>query len=60
MADRNYPLRPKPKEDPRFNDGLLADVVALLKDAGYPPLTARDLAALLQALYGFLYVGEER
>lgn len=60
MADRTYPLRPKPAEDPRFTLGLFIDVAAVLTAAGYPKLTSQDHVELGQALYRFLYVGEER
>lgn len=58
MPDRNYPLRPKPKEDPRFTIGLHVDVAAVIESAGYPRLTPRDVLELGQALYRFIYVGE--
>jgi hypothetical protein len=59
MADRHYPLHPKPAEDPRFNVGFLVDVAQLIERAGFPELTGRDHLELRQALYRFIYVGEE-
>lgn len=56
MADRAYPIRPRPDDDPRFTFGLTLDVAKVLTDHGYPPITAgRDLLELQQALYRFLY-----
>lgn len=56
-AERAYPLpRPESGGDPRFSMGLLADVARVIRDHGYPPVTAGgDLADLQQALFGFLY-----
>ncbi|WP_327160486.1 hypothetical protein [Streptomyces zaomyceticus] len=61
MSDRAYPIRPKPDDDPRFTFGLVIDVARVLEEHGYPPVKAGlDIVDLQQALYRFLYVGEER
>ncbi|MFI6299517.1 hypothetical protein ACIBEJ_48540 [Nonomuraea sp. NPDC050790] len=54
MTARIYPL-PKAEDDSRFTIGLLADLVAVLEQAGYPKLGGHDLVDLRQAVYGFLY-----
>jgi len=60
MSARAYPIRPRPDEDPRFTIGLALDVAKVLKDHGYPPVTAGlDIVDLQQALYRFLYVGPD-
>ncbi|MDX3354703.1 hypothetical protein PV703_15595 [Streptomyces sp. ME01-24h] len=57
MSD--YPIRPVPDNDPRFL-GLTTDVARVLEAHGFPPVTDfGDLADLQQALYRFLYVGNE-
>ncbi|PRY19133.1 hypothetical protein [Pseudosporangium ferrugineum] len=53
-----YPL-PCPEADSRFTYGLLIDIADQLQEHGYPrPIAARDLVALQQALFGFLYATE--
>lgn len=57
-AERAYPL-PRPKEDPRFTNGLAFDVAKVLAEHGYPKITeGRDLIELQAALFGFLYAKE--
>lgn len=57
-GERAYPL-PRPKEDPRFNLGLLADLSNVLAEHGYPKITeGRDIVELQMALFGFLYEKE--
>lgn len=57
--ERVYPL--SAGQDPRFTLGLALDVAAVLEQHGYPPVRAGlDLVDLQQALYRFLYVGNER
>ena len=50
----SYPL-PRPADDPRFTVGLWIDVVKVLTEHGYPPLTGPDVVELQQALFQFLY-----
>lgn len=52
---RNFPL-PQKDHDPKFTFGLVKDVAAVLEQHGYPPVTGTDHAALMTALYRFLYV----
>ena len=61
MAERHYPvaLPTGESDDPRFTTGLVCDVARLVTGRGYPPLTGRDLVALQQVLFRFLY-GENR
>lgn len=57
LAERQYPIRPRPENDPRFTLGLALDVAKVLKDHGYSEITSgRDFLELQQALFGFLYV----
>lgn len=62
---RAFPIRPKPADDSRFTFGLTIDVAKVLAAHGYPDLTdpaagsGHDIVELQQALYRFLYVGEE-
>lgn len=57
---RQYPIHPRPGEDSRFTFGLALDVAKVLKEHGYPEITAgRDFFELQQALFGFLYVGPD-
>lgn len=59
-TERQYPIRPRPVEDPRFTFGFALDVAKVLKDHGYPEITSgRDFMELQQALFGFLYVGPD-
>jgi hypothetical protein len=59
-VERTYPL-PRPDDDPKFNIGLLADVIRVLETHGYPAIhQGRDIVRLQQALYGFLYGEDER
>lgn len=59
-AVRQYPIRPRPSEDPRFTLGLALDVARVLREHGYPEVTSgRDFLELRQALFGFLYVGPD-
>jgi methyl coenzyme M reductase alpha subunit len=61
VSERAYPIRPQPEDDSRFTFGLTADVIKVLESHGYPPVkNGLDIVALQQALYRFLYVGEER
>ncbi|GGO46420.1 hypothetical protein GCM10012287_16700 [Streptomyces daqingensis] len=61
MSERAFPVRPRPKEDPRFTVGLALDVAAVLEQHGYPKFIAgRDFLELQQALFGFLYVGPDQ
>ena len=54
-AERAYPL-PRPADDPRFNMGLLIDVIKVLETHGYPAIhQGADIVQLQQALFGFLY-----
>jgi hypothetical protein len=56
--ERVYPL-PLAQDDERFSFGLLADVIRVLEDHGYPPVRqALDLVALQQQLHEFLYRGD--
>jgi hypothetical protein len=58
--ERAYPL-PEVDDDERFTFGVVVDVAEVLTRHGYPkPATGRDLVALQQALYRFLYVGGDR
>lgn len=60
MADRAYPIRPRPADDIRFTRGLAFDVAQVLAEHGYPPITSgRDFLELQQALFGFLYGGSD-
>lgn len=60
MSERAYPIRPVPEGESRFTFGLTYDIAQVLKSHGYPPVTnGRDISDLQQALYRFLYVGEE-
>lgn len=60
MADRDYPIRPRPDDDPRFTIGLGLDVAKVLEEHGYPPVSrGRDFLELRQALFGFLYGGPD-
>lgn len=60
---RKYPL-PRTESDPRFTIGLVLDVAKLLKQHGFPELTAanaddvRDYTELQQALFNFIYAKE--
>lgn len=58
---RAYPLpRPAAGEEPRFAHDLVLDVADLLEQYHFPQVTdAGDLAALRQALFGFLYESKE-
>ena len=61
MSERAYPIRPLPDDDPRFTFGLTSDIAEVLVRHGYPPITnGLDLVDLKQALYRFLYVGDDR
>lgn len=60
MSDRAYPIRPRPDEDPRFTFGLGYDIAKRLEQQGYPPITGPDLVELQQALFQFLYVGDDK
>jgi hypothetical protein len=52
---RTYPI-PTPADDARFNYGLIADVIRVLVDHGFPPITSGgDIVELQMALFGFLY-----
>ena len=60
MSERQYPIRPRPDEDPRFTIGLALDVAKVLHQHGYPQISGgRDFLELQQALFGFLYVGPD-
>lgn len=59
MSERQYPIRPRPDEDPRFTLGLALDVAKVLNEHGYPQISGRDFLELQQALFGFLYVGPD-
>lgn len=55
MSERVYPL-PRTENDPRFIVGLAIDVSSVLVKHGYYRVRSDgDLAALQQALFGFLY-----
>lgn len=54
-----YPIRPEPEEDPRFTIGLAVDVAEVLTRHGYPPIKGLDFVDMQQALYRFLYVGND-
>lgn len=52
---RNYPL-PRSDDDHRFTDGLMIDLVRVLREHGYPELTGLDLADFFHIrVFGFLY-----
>ena len=51
----NYPIQPRPENDPRFTIGLLHDLIEVLKRHGYGPLEGHDAVNLQQAMFGFLY-----
>lgn len=54
-VQRTYPLA-APADDPRFTIGLLADVIRVLTEHGYPPVNSGgDVVELQMALFGFLY-----
>lgn len=60
MNARQYPIRPRPADDPRFTLGLALDVAKVLHEHGYPQvINGRDFLELQQALFGFLYVGPD-
>ncbi|MFE7510120.1 hypothetical protein ACFU8I_02665 [Streptomyces sp. NPDC057540] len=60
MSDRAYPIHPVPEGESRFTFGLTYDIAKVLEAHGYPPITeGRDISDLQQALYRFLYVGNE-
>lgn len=60
MTERQYPISPRPDEDPRFTLGLALDVAKVLHEHGYPQITGgRDFVELQQALFGFLYGGPD-
>lgn len=60
MSERVYPIRPESDEDPRFTFGLTREVAEVLERHGYPPVSAGgDLVDLQQALYRFLYTGDD-
>jgi len=53
-----YPLPPT-DADRRFSFGLLIDIAEQFQKHGYPrPVASRDLVALQQALFGFLYASD--
>ena len=53
--ERVYPMK-APADDPRFNMGLLIDVIKVLTERGYPKVEhGQDLVELQQALFNFLY-----
>ncbi len=57
---RRYPLA-QTDTDARFTLGLVLDVAAVLKQHGYPSITAEnplDHVELRQALFEFLYTRE--
>lgn len=50
---------PQPNvDDKRFNYGLIIDVAAAIKDAGYPEVTGKDFTRLITAMYRFIYTGD--
>lgn len=56
MNERQYPIQPRPHDDPRFTLGLALDVAKVLHEHGYPQITSGlDLVDLQQALFRFLY-----
>ena len=63
--NRVFPITPRPASDSRFSFGLVLDVARVLAEHGYPDLTdpaagrSRDFVELQQALYRYIYVGEE-
>lgn len=60
MSERAYPITPAPDDDSRFTVGLTVDVIKVLTEHGYPPVTnGMDIVELQQALYRFLYVGTD-
>ncbi|WP_433298971.1 hypothetical protein ACQP2F_44960 [Actinoplanes sp. CA-030573] len=57
---RVYPL-PRPDADRRFTFGLLIDIAEQFTKHGYPrPIHSRDLVALQQALFRFLYATDHQ
>lgn len=64
MEDRAYPIAPLDADgnDRRFTFGFVHDVGKVLEEHGYPPVGQqwRDHIELQQALYRFIYVGDER
>ncbi len=60
MTERQYPIRPRSDDDPRFTFGLALDVAKVLHEHGYPEITGGlDFVDLQQALFGFLYGGPD-
>jgi hypothetical protein len=55
VSERNYPIHPRPDNDPRFTLGLVIDVADVLEQRGYPETSPGDLIELQQALYRFIY-----
>jgi hypothetical protein len=58
VSERAYPIRPKPDEDPRFTFGLTYDIAKVLEKQGYPTISGCDFVDLQQALFRFLYIGD--
>jgi hypothetical protein len=58
VSERQYPIRPRPDDDPRFTRGLAFDVAQVLQQHGYPEIAnGLDFLDLQQSLYQFLYTG---
>jgi hypothetical protein len=54
-TDPTYPLS-RPVDDPKFNIGLIADVIQVIERHGYPAIhQGADIVRLQQALFGFIY-----
>jgi hypothetical protein len=51
----NYPIRPRPDDDPRFTLELMVDLAEVLEKVGYPKLTGEDIVDLRRAVSRFLY-----
>lgn len=61
VAERAYPIQPRPDDDDRFTRGLTIDVAKVLTDHGYPTVAnGLDFVDLQQALYRFLYGDRDR
>ena len=53
---RQYPVVDPGPNDRRFNLGLMIDVIKVLEDHGYPPITGGDDYVDLQlSLFQFIY-----
>jgi hypothetical protein len=58
---RQYPVADPGTSDPRFNLGLMVDVIKVLEDHGFPPIVGgADYVELQLALFQFIYRGEAR